>query len=245
MEHLKWLSLVLLIFILAACSSTANPPSPAPPGSSIARIEITPSALLLTEAGEAHELTAQAYNSLGEPVDADFVWSSNNETAIKVDSTGRVTSLRDLGSAQIMVKAQGIAATPALALIADPVDGAMLVSDAQILAGPELVAPGPDGYVGAKLAYLLTDIQAPAVGTIMLAAEAAQLAGRVVSSTPEGNGVRVVLEVVPGTELFDAIDFEESFDLAAVEPVLEDLPGTVSVTRSAEGTSIQYAQRQD
>ena len=235
MKHLKWPTLVVLSLILVACSSGATPPSPTPPSSSIARIEITPSALLLTKAGETYDLTAQAYNALGEPVDADLVWSSNNEAVVKVEDSGRVTSLQDLGSAQATVKAQGVEANPVLVLIAAPAPNAVLVKDEQILDGPTFLNPELDSIIGLQTSVLLAGAPELKVGTVLLARESAPLAGKVVSATPEGNHQRVVVETVPIDEVFQAFRFDETFRMTEHTLTPESLPGDVTVSQEPDG----------
>jgi YD repeat-containing protein len=66
--------LFLITSLLVACSSPSASLSPSL--LSIARIDITPSAVLLTGSGETHTLSAQAYDAQGNPVEATFTWTS-------------------------------------------------------------------------------------------------------------------------------------------------------------------------
>ena len=59
----RWFSLLVLP-LLAACGST----TPLPDQSRIARVEVTPGALLLTSAGESEQLVARAFDAAGNPV---------------------------------------------------------------------------------------------------------------------------------------------------------------------------------
>ena len=74
---------------------------------------------------------------------------------------------------------------PTLAIVAAPQAGALLVTDAQVVAvGPILrLAVGAAVGVGAEYEVTLAGVAAPAPGTVMLAAESAPVAGKVVAST--------------------------------------------------------------
>jgi hypothetical protein len=162
-KHLKWPSVIILSFILAACSSGTNPSSPNPPPSSrIARIEITPLAALLTDAGQAQQFSAQAFDASGNPIEATFTWRSSNAQEVGIDQSGQATSLAEVGSAQISVEAEGVRAPPATVLIAQPAEGAVLLTDAQIVRVGEALDAAEVPGVGSQYEATLRDTVRPA-----------------------------------------------------------------------------------
>jgi hypothetical protein len=200
--------------MLSACQPQNPPvPPPVPPAPVTNRVEITPGAALFTAAGQKRQLTAQLLNPQGSPIATPFQWTSSNPALVKVDANGALETLGNLGSAQITAEAQGVRST-VLVVVAQPVSGAVLVSDDQIVELPKLVGGGTPA-LGSRFQTTLKSVNPPAVGAMLIASEAKPLAGRVVSASSTATGVVVELEAVPLGLLFDALKIEESFDLAA------------------------------
>jgi hypothetical protein len=122
-----WLGLFLV--------SCGNPSGPQiPPGTSrVAWIEITPTAVLLTDSAQSQQFSAQAFDARGNPVDVAFAWSSTDDEEVSVDASGVATSLVRIGDGQITAAAEGVAAHPASVIIAKPTNGAVLIEDAQVV----------------------------------------------------------------------------------------------------------------
>jgi YD repeat-containing protein len=226
--------LTVFSFVLVACSNTSSP-SPQQPG--VATIKVTPTAVLFTEVGQSHNLTAQAYDAQGNLIEANFTWRSSNPAQVEVDQNGVITSKIDVGSAQIFVEAEGVRSLPAQILVAQPAEGAILIDDAQVVSGPELLENDelPEAVIHYRV--ILKGITAPAPGTILLARESASIGGRVVSSTVNGEQLNIVLELVPLDELFvrHNISFEFDLDLYDLEMV-DDPFSTSTVTRNTDGS---------
>ena len=133
-----------------------------------------------------------------------------------VDAAGRITAVA-IGSAQIFAEAGGVRSAPTLAIVAQPQAGALLVTDAQVVSvGPPLgLAAGESPGVGTQYEVTLQGVAAPAPGTMVIAAETAPVAGKVVATRPEGGGVVVTLALAPLYQLFSAYDIKMSIPLSA------------------------------
>lgn len=65
-------SLLALVVALASCGGEPPP--------AVARIEIGPTALALTGAGDVRTIAGRAYAEDGSAIDAELVWSSTRDT---------------------------------------------------------------------------------------------------------------------------------------------------------------------
>ncbi len=209
-----------LATVLIGCSSSTNP-TPLPSGSPslpsasqstvpagpplAGRIEVTPSAVLLTGVGQTAQLTATALGQDGAAV--SVTWSSSDPAQVGVDAQGNVTALTDLGSAVIYADA-GDRTTPVAVLIAEPAPNAVLVADNQVVGEPHRLGAA-DTYPanGDRYRVTLTGVDPPAAGSILLATGSAEIAGRVLSTAVAGTNVEVEYELVPLPELFARYDF--------------------------------------
>lgn len=200
----------LVGFLLACAPTPANP--------TVARIEIKPGALLLTKAGDTHALSAKAFDAQGKEVKTNITWSSSNPAVVNVSADGKATAQSGAGSAQVIAQA-GQSKAVALALVAQPVAGAVLVSDSQIVK-IEGTDPNATFKVGYRYVVILQGIIAPAVGSVLLATETLPVAGRVVSVSTSGNQTLVTLEVVPLNRLIPNLHVKESFKLSTVPSVV-------------------------
>ncbi|HUP83667.1 MAG TPA: Ig-like domain-containing protein, partial [Candidatus Limnocylindria bacterium] len=219
-----------LAAVLVGCG-VADPPalpstSPAaeatPTGPVLARrIEVEPSAVLLTGSGQTAQLTATATAADGTVPSVS--WRSSDPASVSVDEGGKVTAITDLGSAVVFAEA-GDRSTPVAVLIAEPAPHAVLVSDAQIVGSAQRLGdPNGPPANGDRYRVALTGIEAPATGTIVLATGSAEVAGRVVAATQAGETVDVEYELVPLPQLFArySIDLDLPLDPrdAGLEPV--------------------------
>ncbi len=232
MRILNWLT--ALFIILVACDEGKT--QPPPPANQIVRLEITPAGVLLTKVGESQILSAKAFDAQGFEVKTSFTWTSSNPANVTVDSSGIVTASSDLGSAQILVQAQTVQAVPVMVAVAKPVLGAVLVSDAQVVTDPVPLDLNARPTIGTQSKVVLKGIDAPTPGTVLLSSQAKPVAGKVISSTVNGDNIDVVLERRPVTELFERILIRASGSLAGVKPVFEPDTAPQNVTTLADGT---------
>lgn len=170
----------------------------------------------LTGAGQFADLSAQVLDEQGLPLPAAVTWISSDPDQVEVDAQGRVTALA-IGSALIYAEAEGVRSAPVFVFVAEPQPGALLVADAQVAAiGPPLGLPeGEPPGVGTQYEVWLSGLAAPpAAGTVVLAAETAQVAGKVVATRDDGGLTALTLELVPLYELLARYHFDWSVPLA-------------------------------
>lgn len=214
------LVLALLAALLAgACKDSVGPSGPAgpqpPQAGPAVRIEIAPSAVLLTGAGATRALVAVGYDADGNETEVDVTWTTSDASVAAIAGDGTLTAQTDFGSAQVVARAGILASPPALAVVAQPVAGAVLVEDEQLISGPVAVSPDDEYGVGWRYAVRLNGMSAPATGTVLIAAGGAPIAGRVVDVAPAGSDIDVTLELMPLPELFERLVINETIPLDA------------------------------
>ena len=187
------------------------------------RVVVDKAGVFLTAAGATAQLTAQPFDAAGAPLAGPVTWSSSAPDKVSVDAGGQVVALA-VGSAQIFAESAGVRSAPTLVVVARPQAGAVLVSDTQVVSvGPPLSVPaGESAGVGTQYEVVLHDVAAPVPGTVLLAAETAPVAGRVVAVRQDASGLVVTLALAPLYELFEAYDIRLSIALAAFE--FEEVP---------------------
>jgi hypothetical protein len=218
----------LVTFLLAACGGGGDDPAsnPVVPAAiaPAATIVVDKAALFLPGAGQSAQLVAQRFDAQGAPTQAAITWVSSAPDKVSVDANGRVTAIA-IGSTQVFAQADGRRSAPTLVTVATPKPGALLLPDAQVLSvGPPLgLAAGAAPGVGSEYEVTLQGVTAPAPGTLVLAAETAPVAGKVVSSRQDAAGLVVRLAIVPLYELLDDYDLRFDIDLSgfAMEAVPE------------------------
>jgi hypothetical protein len=202
---------LLIVAALAGCGGGGS--SSAPPV--VATVEVVQSALLLQRVGASAQLAAVAKDSDGNPVDVPIAWRSGKPAEVAVDAAGKVTAAAANGSSQVVAVAQGIESAPTLVVVTQPVAGAVLVSDAQVLG--DVIATDPDAAPSVGNTYLVTlvGVPAPAVGALMVGTGSKPVAGRVRSvDTTVAGQTTVTLGLVPLPELLPALQLDEVFDLS-------------------------------
>jgi len=180
------------------------------------RVVIDKASVLLPGSGQTAQLTAQLLDPQGVPTPGAITWTSSAPDKVSVDAAGQLTA-QAIGSAQIFAEAAGVRSTPTLVFVAQPQSGALLVTDAQVVSvGPPLGVPaGESPGVGTEYEVTLTGVSTPAPGTVVLAAETAPVAGKVITTRQDPAGTVVRLAVAPLYQLFTAYDIALSIDLAA------------------------------
>lgn len=217
------LAVAVATVLFAACSSRG--------ASETARPTIAPSHVLLTQQGEAYALSVVDGN--GNPIATGVTWESTSADVL-VDGAGIVTATVDVGSALVTATVGGETLRAATVMVAEPVEPALLVRDSQILSDPVPVDADAPRDLGTQFTVTLAGAGLPEPGTVVLAKEAAPLAGRVVSAEAQGDATLVTLEAVALTELFMNLDLTQTFALTNQDIEIDD-PNAV-VTELDDGT---------
>lgn len=238
------IGLVAVVLLAFGCSpdstgvtppTTQPPPTTEPPLTS-GSVVVNRSATLLTAVGQSRQLTAKTMNASGSTVNAAVEWSSSTPDQVSVDATGRITA-RAIGSAQIFARSGGITSPPVLVVVAEPQPGALVVTDAQVISvgAPLGLAPGEAAGVGTRYEVRLTGVPTPPTpGTVVLAAENAPVAGKVVSTRTESGALVVTLAFTRLGELFARYKINWSIDLAT-------LPATAAQTWNGASATLASA----
>ncbi len=211
--------LTFALLFLSSCGGDGGKSPPEPPAQPVVgSIEITPAGILFTKAGESIQLAVRVLDQNGNELQEPVTCKSLNETIITVTPEGLATAVSDLGSAQIIAEAKGVQSAPLLALVAQPVAGAILITDLQVVEGPvplDLNTPTPYG-VGWKYKVVLAGISKLDPGSILLCVEEMPIGGRVVEAKENNGEVELVLEVVSPGEMFEKLVVNETISLANV-----------------------------
>ena len=247
------LGLALVLGLLTACGAPGSGPPTAtdPPTdtdpidtTNVARIIVTPGSLLLTTAGASAELHATVLDASGETVDAAVTWDSSDPSIATVDADGTLTAIGPIGVTQVTAHADGVSSAPVLAVVATPVEGAVLVSDAQVVTDIEPLDPEADVGLGWRYRARLSGIEPPEVGAAMIGTGEQPIGGRVVTVEADGDDVLVTLEVVGLDALFTALRVEAAIDLALVDAELPpEIVEGYTVTRLPDGT-LEFVPRE-
>jgi hypothetical protein len=201
--------LLLALIALVACGGSG------PPQVNVSRIEISPKAVLFTASGERKTLTAQVFGDNNQALEQTVTWSSANP-AVTVSDAGELQSTTNVGSSVITAEAGGVSAQ-IIVVIAEPVAGAKLVSDAQILSEPEPLLPDEPVLVGSQVKVKLAPIPDLVPGTILLASEAKAVAGKVISVSPNAEQLDVVFEALPIKLMFRTFNISGEINASVVE----------------------------
>jgi hypothetical protein len=176
-------------------------------------LEVVPGTLLLEGLGGAQQLVVFQVDATGNRTAVAATFESSNPSVVAVTPAGLATALSGLGSSQITAHAGNLTSAPVLALVAQPVAGAMLVSDDQIEGAMTPVDPDAPYTLGWQYRVRLRGA-APAVGQVVLGTGASPLGGRVVSVADAGGGkADLVLELLPLSGMFAAISINQQIPL--------------------------------
>ena len=221
--------------------------TPVPPLAARA-VVIDKTGVFFPAAGQTRQLSARAFDANGQEVPANAVWTSTAPDKISVDAAG-LLSAHGVGSAQVFAQVGALRSAPTLVVVAVPRPGALLVSDAQVLSVGAPLAPAgaasgaATGGVGTRYEVLLQGVAAPALGTVVLAAETAPVAGKVLATRQDNAGLVLTLALAPLPELFSDYDIRWNIALAAFP--LEPLParGAAGLRRVASAAPGSAAPR--
>ena len=173
--------------------------------------------VFLPGGGQSAQLAAQVLDPRGAPAFGTVTWTSSAPDKVSVDAAGRLVALA-IGSAQIFAEASGARSAPTLVLVAQPKAGALLVTDSQVVSvsSPLGGVAGELPGVGTQYEVTLQGVAAPAPGAMVIAAETAPVAGKVVATRQEATGLVVTLALAPLYELFSDYNIALSIDLSTV-----------------------------
>ena len=197
---LGWLA---VLWVLVSCA-TAKLPEPVAP----ARLELVPAALLLPTPGATSRLEVRAFDAAGNAVPLPALTFTSSGSAVSVSENGTVEATAANGTSRVTVTAGGLSAS-ATVLVAAPVEGAVLVSDDQVVGALRPVDPSARVGVGYRYEVTLQGVTPPSVGGLVIGTGARPVGGRVVAAA----GDIVTLEYVPLDELFQDLRLDEQLEL--------------------------------
>ena len=206
-----WIALASLAW-LVGCGGGGGGVSETP--QVVAKVAIRQSGLLLTQSGAVKQLSATVTDAEGNELSVPTTWTSTRPAAITVDSTGKVTAASGNGASQIVAEAGGIKSAPLLGLVAQPVLGAILLTDSQIVGDPVETTPEAVASFDNTYQVSLTGVTAPAVGAILINTESKAVAGRVLQVDSTSTPIKVTLGLVSLRELFTELVIDETIELA-------------------------------
>ena len=208
------------------------------PSGSTSEIEVDQTTALLTTIGATAQLGARPVDGSGAPIAGAVTWESSKPSEVSVDASGRITA-HAIGSAMLFAQANGKRSQPIFVVVAEPVPGALVLTDAQIVAvgAPIGLAADAMAEIGTRFEVTVSGLATPpAPGTAVLAAGDAQVAGKVVSSRSEAGNLVLLLELAPLPQLLARYDLDWDIDLSTL-PVddiqVESGMGPVMLKRNA------------
>lgn len=180
----------------------------------VARVDVRPSAAVLTSPGESRTLAARAFDASDDEVSGTTTWSSSHPDQVAVDGKGTITAIAG-GSAEVTATVAGVASTPVLVVVAQPAAGVTVVSDEQVVAGPVMTDPAAPPSLANTYDVTLKGTT-PAIGTRVIGNGEASVAGEVVAVSPQSDGTTTVsLRLVPLPDLLPDLRIDEVIDLSA------------------------------
>jgi hypothetical protein len=228
---------------IAGCgdgSHTTPPVTAAPPvTTTVARIEVSPSSLLLQPGGSA-KLTARVVDSTGATVNSVTVSWNASSNAVSVAADGTVTAGMTVDSAVITASVGTVSAVGVTALVATIAPGAQMIADSQVVGDPVQVDSTLEPGVGSQLRMTLGGASPPAVGAIILSSESKPIGGRVVSTAANGANSDVVFEVLPLTELFTQMKLSQTYAKSELAQTFDVQPST-TVARTDGALEYEFA----
>jgi hypothetical protein len=211
-------------------------------GEQAVRLEIVPSAFLLTGVGESIRLGVRAFDAAGRATTAQVTWQSLDPFSITVNAGGVATAARAVGSARVIAQIPGVRSLPAVGLVANPKTGALLVADSQVVGTITPEDPAAEYGPGWRYRARLRGVT-PGVGQILLARGEARLGGRVVAVSSTGDQTLVTLELLPLNQLFSEVSINVSIPLVDAASRTTEPQGTAPPAggiRPAAGDEIEF-----
>lgn len=204
-----------LLALLAACGGSAAKPA-------LARLEVTPGALLLPSQGASQRLTVRAFDTAGnvmDPPPLSFVSSRPGDVTAAADGT--LTAVGPVGSALVTVSGGGVVSSPVMVAVAELAPGAVLVSDEQVAAPPTPVDPAAVPSLGAQFRVTLIGLPTPPAGALLVGTGSQPVSGRVLSTADAGGGVAVTYELVGPETLFRNLSVDLTWPAAQTRGLVQ------------------------
>jgi len=244
-RNLSWRSALALLAALVVSGCGGGEGGTATPAKPVASVELSHGSLLLTVASQERQLSARALDSDGQPVDARINWTSSTPDQVSVDAGGKVRNVTAIGSAQVFAEVDGVRSAPVFVSSVELRPNTLLLRDADIVSvGAPVNVPADEfAGLGAVFDVVVSGIAVPAAGTLVLASETAQVAGRVVDSVVEGSRVRLRLETVSAPDLLARYDVNWVIDLAGYASVMDGEPLTAGTRAAVHGRRHALADR--
>lgn len=187
----------------------------------VARIEISPSFLTLSEGAPAKTLRVDFLDEDGNRIasTSEVNWTSSNPEIVSIDDEGIVRGSGEVGSSVVFAEMGGVQSEPITVLFADLAPGAVALSDSQFIESPsvywskgEKISPGDQLRVAVDPN---TDLQ---LGDVVLSSEKLPVGGRIVEITRESNKHILILELVQVSEMYSDVRLNHSISLGEVQP---------------------------
>jgi hypothetical protein len=230
-----WMCAVAALLALASCGGGGDPGTDNTDQTSVSRVEIVQTGLLLGANGQTRQLTAVVYNANGESIERSVAWQSSKPGTLAVDSNGLVRSASASGSAQIIATADGVRSAPLLGLVAAPAADVRLVDDVDVLSGS--VETDPTAAPSNTNTYRVTLAArvAPEVGQRFFGTGSRAVAGEVQAVQPVPDGFEVTFRLVPLNELLPGLRIEERLETApSLADLAPDIAAAYTVTRTGD-----------
>jgi hypothetical protein len=200
------------------------------PAGTVASVKVEQNTAFLTAVGQTRLLAAGPVDANGAPVAGAVTWTSSNPTGISVDATGRVTA-HAIGSAMIFAEANGVRSLPIFVVAAEPVPGALVLRDEQVLSvgSPLNLAANQVPSAGTRYEVTASGITTPpAAGTVVLSDGDSPVAGKVVSTRAESGNLVLLLEVVPLPDVLARYHLDWDIDLRSFPVARIEINETVA-----------------
>ena len=179
----------------------------------VGSLKITPGGVILTAGGDSEQLSATVFEKSGSPLPVQVTWSSNDPAVVTVNSNGLATAVAATGSALLRASYGGKQAS-ILVVVADPVAGAFLLTDAQITSDPLPLDPLAEQGIGYQYTVTLDVPGMPAAGQMVINTGEKPVGGKTITVT----GDVLTLEIVALSSLFDAFSLNQHFTTADMIP---------------------------
>lgn len=194
-------------------TSSDTSPDTGPDPAVVERILIEPAGALLEVAGAEVELTAVAYNALGDVIEADVTWKLSETDAIVAVEPGRYSATDIIGSAQVSAVVGDVVSAPVPVVNARVAPEVVRYDDSALVELDVLDSADADGAV--MVATFAPD-KSFEVGDVIVGSGSDGVVGRVVAISTGDTGVEVLLAPVTLSDLFSEFTSSGTVDLGAL-----------------------------
>ncbi len=248
--NLRSIGGVFLCALLMACGGNTDEnesvPSTPPAQATIARIEVSPAAVVLTSETPTATLRARALDANGNEIrGVSLTFLSSMPSQVSVGTDGGLRAMAPVGSALVTAVAGGVSSPAVVVTALQPSPGTRLISDEEVTADPQPVT-NADGSVGPNYRVQVLTTAAPTAGALVMASGGQAIAGRVrqVSAGTTATTSTLLIEPVPLTTLVRNASIALSFTPAQLKAVtqLNPIPSQAARARalSARRMSLRF-----